>query len=296
MKTDVGIFLRGMLMGAADVVPGVSGGTVALITGIYQTLLSSISRIDLEALRLLMSGDWRAAWARINGRFLVVLGSGIAISIISLAQGILWALEHYPLPLWSFFFGLIAASAWWLLRQLNRISVFMMALLLCATLAAGSLVLWVPSSVEVQSWMFFGAGFVAICAMILPGVSGSLLLVLLGMYEPVLQALRQFDIGSVGLFCVGAGAGLMTFSRILNYLLTTHLSATLAVLTGFLWGSLVMVWPWRVDTEPFVLVSPDRFAQLSGSPMILECVISCAVGLILVFLVQSRWGHDSAGS
>jgi putative membrane protein len=276
VKTDLGIFLRGMLMGAADVVPGVSGGTMALITGIYHTLLSSISRIDLEALRLLVSGDWRAAWVRINGRFLVVLGSGIAISIVSLAQGILWALEHYPLPLWSFFFGLIAASAWWLLRQLNRISALMIALLLCAALAAGSLVLWVPSSVEVQS--------------------GSLLLVLLGMYEPVLQALRQFDIGSVGLFCVGAGAGLMTFSRILNYFLTTHLSATLAVLTGFLWGSLVMVWPWRVATESFVLVSPDRFAQLSGSPMILECLISCAVGLILVFLVQSRWGHDSAGS
>jgi putative membrane protein len=285
---DLGIFLRGILMGAADVVPGVSGGTMALITGIYHTLLRSISSIDLYAARCVLQGQWREAWRHVNGRFLCVLVAGIGVSIISLAQVILWTMAHYPLPLWSLFFGLIAASALVLQRQVGEYDLWTFVLLLIAAMFAGSFVFWVPADITVAPWMYFGAGFVAICAMILPGVSGSLLLLLIGMYQPVLVALRQFDVVSVGLFLLGAAAGITSFSRVLNYLLKHKRRSTVAVLTGFLWGSLVMVWPWRsADAVP---VSPFHYTL--AEPSIVLCVSCALVGVALVIVLQSRWGHE----
>ena len=285
---DVGVFFRGMLMGAADVVPGVSGGTMALITGIYHTLLRSISSVDVHAVRLVLGGRWSEAWQHINGRFLVVLVAGIGVSIISLAQVILWTMANYPLPLWSFFFGLIAASALVLQRQVGGYNLSSFVLSLVAALVAGSFVFWVPADVSAAPWMFFGAGFVAICAMILPGVSGSLLLLLIGMYQPVLTALKQFEWVSIVLFMLGAAAGITSFSRVLNYLLEHKRRATVAVLTGFLWGSLAMVWPWReVGGGP---VFPWNYP--AGEPSLLLCVCCAALGIGLVTLLQSRWGHE----
>lgn len=285
---DLGVFLRGVLMGAADVVPGVSGGTMALITGIYHTLLRSISAIDVHAAKLVIQGQWRDAWQHVNGRFLVVLVAGIGVSIVSLAQIILWTMAHYPLPLWSFFFGLIAASALVLQRQVGGYDFASFTLSLLAAAFAASFVFWVPAEVTAAPWMFFGAGFVAICAMILPGVSGSLLLLLIGMYQPVLSALKQFELGSIGLFILGAATGITSFSRVLNYLLEHKRRSTVAVLTGFLWGSLAMVWPWRESAgSP---ISPLSYT--AGNPSILLCVCCAALGIALVTVLQSRWGHE----
>ena len=285
---DLGVFLRGMLMGAADVVPGVSGGTMALITGIYHTLLRSISSIDIEAARLVLQGRWRDAWKHVNGRFLAVLIAGIGVSIVSLAQVILWTMANYPLPLWSFFFGLIAASALVLQKQVGGYDFPSFILSLLAAAFAAGFVFWVPANISAAPWMFFGAGFVAICAMILPGVSGSLLLLLIGMYQPVLGALKQFELVSVALFMLGAAAGITSFSRVLNYLLEHKRRPTIAVLTGFLWGSLAMVWPWRAtDGGP---VSPMNYA--TGEPSILLCLCCAVLGIALVTLLQSRWGHE----
>lgn len=286
--SDLGVFLRGMLMGAADVVPGVSGGTMALITGIYHTLLRSISSIDIHAARLVFRGQLREAWEHINGRFLAVLVAGIGVSIISLAQLILWTMAHHPLPLWSFFFGLIAASALVLQRQVGGYNLPSFVLSFLAAVFAASFIFWVPADVSAAPWMFFGAGFVAICAMILPGVSGSLLLLLIGMYQPVLGALKQLDLISIALFMLGAAAGITSFSRVLTYLLEHKRRATVAVLTGFLWGSLAMVWPWReAEGSP---VAPWNYS--AGEPSILLCLCCAALGIALVTLLQSRWGHE----
>lgn len=286
--SDLGVFLRGMLMGAADVVPGVSGGTMALITGIYHTLLRSISSIDIHAARLVFRGQLREAWEHINGRFLAVLVAGIGVSIISLAQLILWTMAHHPLPLWSFFFGLIAASALVLQRQVGGYNLPSFVLSFLAAVFAASFIFWVPADVSAAPWMFFGAGFVAICAMILPGVSGSLLLLLIGMYQPVLGALKQLDLISIALFMLGAAAGITSFSRVLTYLLEHKRRATVAVLTGFLWGSLAMVWPWReAEGGP---VAPWNYS--AGEPSILLCLCCAALGIALVTLLQSRWGHE----
>ena len=286
--SDLGVFLRGMLMGAADVVPGVSGGTMALITGIYHTLLRSISSIDIHAARLVLQGQLREAWEHINGRFLAVLVAGIGVSIISLAQLILWTMAHHPLPLWSFFFGLIAASALVLQRQVGGYNLSSFILSCLAAVVAASFVFWVPADVSAAPWRFFGAGFVAICAMILPGVSGSLLLLLIGMYQPVLGALKQLDLISIALFMLGAAAGITSFSRVLTYLLEHKRRSTVAVLTGFLWGSLAMVWPWReAEGGP---VSPWNYS--AGEPSILLCLCCAALGIALVTLLQSRWGHE----
>lgn len=286
--SDLGVFFRGMLMGAADVVPGVSGGTMALITGIYHTLLRSISSFDIRAAQLVLQGRWLDAWRHVNGRFLVVLVAGVGVSIISLAQGILWTMAHYPLPLWSFFFGLIAASALVLQRQVGGYDLGSFALSLLAAVFAASFVFWVPTDVNAAPWMFFGAGFVAICAMILPGVSGSLLLLLMGMYQPVLGALKQLEFSSIALFMLGAAAGITSFSRLLNYLLEHKRRSTVAVLTGFLWGSLVMVWPWRESSGG--PVSPLSYT--AGDASIMLCVCCAALGIALVTVLQSRWGHE----
>jgi len=293
MKHDLGILLRGALMGAADVVPGVSGGTMALITGIYPKLLSSIASFDLAALRMLVRGDVVGAWNHVNGRFLIFLVLGIGFSILSLAQGILWAMDAHPLPLWSFFWGLIAASAWTLQRQLGQLTWSKTMVLVLAAATGASFVLIAPRELDPALWMYFAAGFVAICAMILPGVSGSLLLLLMGMYQPVLLALKSFDLLVVVVFAAGAAGGLMSFSRLLRYLLSRHHDLTLAALTGFLWGSLTMVWPWRSEGDLPIPMFPSSFADAYGDPLLGWCLLAGLVGLILVVAIQARWGHGN---
>jgi putative membrane protein len=298
-----GVFLRGMLMGAADIVPGVSGGTMAFITGIYDTLLTSIRSVDLDCLRLLLKFDIRGAWDHVNGSFLLALLAGIAISILSLARLISWLLENHPIPLWAFFFGLILASALVLLRQVQGWNIARTLCLVAGLGIAATIALSPTVNMHFGIAGIFLSGFLAICAMILPGISGSFILVLLGMYGTVLSALKSLDLGFILVFAMGAAIGLLTFSRLLHFLLHRFHEATMALLTGFLFGSLLVVWPWKhvlvwiegshgqLKPAQQVPVMPLEFTVLTGeSSQLVLCLSLMVVGFALVWLIDARWG------
>ena len=299
-----GIFLRGLLMGAADIVPGVSGGTMAFITGIYDRLLSSIRSADLQALRLVARGAFRAAWAHVDGNFLFALLAGIAVSILSLARVLSWVLEHHPVPLWAFFFGLILASALVLMRQVSGWNAARMAALLTGVGVAASIALLPTVNMDFGPAGVFLCGFLAICAMILPGISGSFILVLLGMYGTVLTALKSLDLGFILIFALGAGAGLLCFSRLLHFLLHRFHEATMALLTGFLVGSLLVVWPWKrvlawVEGSNGQLKAAQQWPVMPGDFVVVTgqdaqiglCVALMVLGLALVWLIDAYWGR-----
>ena len=305
--TSFGVFLRGMLMGAADIVPGVSGGTMAFITGIYYTLLGSIRAVDLEFARLVLKLDIAGAWKHINGSFLLALLLGIATSILSLARVISWLLENHPVPLWAFFFGLILASALVLVAQVQQWNLARVASLFAGIAIA--LYIGLSSAVNLDIGLpgLFIAGFLAICAMILPGISGSFILVLLGMYGTVLAALKSFDLLYIVVFATGCALGLLCFSRLLHWLLARFHQATMAMLTGFLFGSLVVVWPWKrvlawversggeLKPAQQVPVGPAEFTVYSGQDaQVGLCVLLMLLGFGLVWFVHARWGSADA--
>jgi putative membrane protein len=303
--SSASIFLRGLLMGAADIVPGVSGGTVAFITGIYDQLLDSLRAVDLEFLARLSRLDIAGAWQHINGRFLLALLLGIATSIFSLAQLVSWVLEHHPVPLWAFFFGLILASALVLLREVDNWSVPKVLCLLSAGAVAVCIALSPVMSLEMGLAGVFLAGFLAVCAMILPGISGSFILVLLGMYSTTLVALKSLDLVFILVFVIGAGCGLLCFSRLLHWLLHRFHQGTMAVLTGFLFGSLLVVWPWKrvlewVEGSHGQLkpaqqfpVSPLDYQIYTGQdPQLWFCLSLMIAGFAVVWLIHASWRHD----
>jgi putative membrane protein len=295
IQAALGIFLRGMLMGAADIVPGVSGGTMAFITGIYDRLLGAIAAVDMQFLRLLLRARIGMAWHHVDGAFLALLLAGILVSVFTLARVITLLLETQPLLLWSFFFGLILGSALLLLRRVTRWSVPQFIGLLSGTLFAAVVGLLPTLTTQAALTDYFLAGFVAICAMILPGISGSFILVLIGMYPAVLAAVHQLQLLPLAVFAAGAAAGLLTFSRLLHRLLRDFHAATLATLTGFLLGSLLVVWPWKLprSADPDALsapVSPSLYAVQAGDAQLLACLLLGACGLAAVWLLENRWG------
>lgn len=244
MNNKVLLFFKGMAMGAADVVPGVSGGTVAFITGIYDELLAALSRIP-EAALLLLRGQIKAAWQLANANFLLILFSGILLSILSLARLITWLLETQPIALWSFFFGLILVSCYLVGRDIQR---WQLSRWLAFAVGAG-FAWWITVAAPV-AWghdpiSLFFAGSIAICAMILPGISGSFILVLMGLYPTVILAVKQLDLSILVVFAAGCLFGLLAFARLLAAALQRFRDLTLALLTGIMFGSLNKVWPWK---------------------------------------------------
>mgnify|MGYP006432822065 CR=1 FL=1 len=240
-----GITLRGVCMGAADVVPGVSGGTMALITGIYEELIQSIRSFDGQALRLLTKRDWQGLLNHIRWPFLVALLVGILGTIASLSKGITWLLVNEPVLLWAFFFGLVLASVY---TVGARIPTWGMGKIVFALLAAGGayvLVGLVPVETPQSPLYVFLSAIIAICAMILPGISGSFILVLLGQYHHILQAVNDRDILTIAIFGCGAAVGLMSFARVLGWVFKKYHDLTLALLTGLMLGSLRKIWPWK---------------------------------------------------
>ena len=301
--TPGGIFVRGMLMGAADVVPGVSGGTMAFITGIYDRLLAAIRAFDLTALQLLFKRDLRALWQHVDGSFLLALVAGIVTSVVSLARLLSWLLEHHPVPLWAFFFGLILASALILLRQVPGWSAPRLLALLGGVAIALTIGLSPVLNLDVGLGVVFVAGFIAICAMILPGISGSFILVLLGMYGTVLSALKGFDLIFLLVLASGAACGLLVFSRLLHWLLQRFHGATLATLTGFLFGSLVVVWPWKQvldwtvsssgeprPAQQVPVLPVDYLVATGNDPRVALCLLVMFLGFVCVWFVDWRWG------
>ncbi len=232
-------------MGAADVVPGVSGGTIAFISGIYEELIDSISKVNLATLKLWKKEGFSSMWKELNGNFLVSLVIGIGISIITLAKLIRHLLDTQPILIWSFFFGLVLASIIYVGRQITRWNVGAIILMITGVLTAYFITTLTPQTTNVSYPYVFFSGALAICAMILPGISGSFILLLLGMYKPVLDAIHDKNIGLLATLMFGAVAGLLSFSRLLKWLFDHYENLTLAVLTGFIIGSLNKIWPWK---------------------------------------------------
>lgn len=298
-KACVFVTVRGMAMGAADVVPGVSGGTIALLTGIYDELIYSLKKCGPEALFTLFKQGPKAFWSEINGNFLLSLFAGILISIKTFAAAIAWCLEHSPLLVWGFFTGLILASVVVLWRQQThwRAREWGLCLLGMAFVVLISTVR--PAHLPGNHWIMFAGGFIAIIAMILPGISGSFILLLLGLYTSVLAAVNENDLAALGSFALGAACGLMTFSRFLSWLLANFHRPTLAVLIGFLAGSLYVTWPWKVTLETAIdhhgeaipllqkNVWPMDFTSLSGLDSQFYLVLGMGfLGIVLVFFTD----------
>jgi len=240
------IYMSGVMMGAADVIPGVSGGTIAFILGVYDRLIAALSGVNKQSLTMLIKGDIKALWRHFDGAFLLPLGAGIATSIVGIAGLITHLLATYPEYVWSFFFGLILASAYFLIGHIERFSFRHFLTLVLGIVIGASLSLVVPIQVSTTYSMVFFSGFIAICAMILPGISGSFLLLMMGMYGFILGAVKDFNFAVIGVFAVGALAGLLSFSKVLQYLLEHAKSLTLSALIGIMVGALVKVWPWKV--------------------------------------------------
>lgn len=285
LRRQLLLFAKGMAMGAADVVPGVSGGTVAFISGIYEELIDSLKALEPTSLRVLVREGPRAFWRRVNGTFLVVLFAGILTSVLSLAQLVSRLLEAYPLLLWSFFFGLILASVIHVARRQRVWGVVQLACLAAGILGALAAGLSPAAAMSVTPVTIFLAGMLAICAMILPGISGAFILLLLGMYGVIIEALAAVDLAVLALFGAGAVVGLTGFSHLLSWLLHHYRAATLALLIGFLAGSLALVWPWK--TSPAEgggprLLTPNGYGELYGDPLTALCIGLMLAGLVTV--------------
>ncbi len=239
------ISLKGVAMGAADAVPGVSGGTIAFISGIYEELITTISGVNLSLLTTLRKSGFSAFWKQLNGNFLVALLTGILISFVSFMRLAKYLIEQHPVLIWSFFFGLIVASIFFVGKQIKTWNLGTIVALILGTLAA-YYITTLPLMANNDSALFlFFAGAIAICAMILPGISGSFILVILGAYKTLSDALHDFDFKRIAIFAIGALIGLLSFSRVLKWLFNHYKNTTLAVLTGFIFGSLNKIWPWK---------------------------------------------------
>jgi len=283
------LFAKGMAMGAADVVPGVSGGTIAFISGIYDELLDAIKGINLTALRVLFSAGPARFWRQINGTFLLVLGAGILASVLSLAKLVSHLLATQPLLIWSFFFGLVLASVIYMVRDQRHWRTPQLLALALGAAVALAIAFAPPLAVAATPVAVFGAGMLAICAMILPGISGSFILLLIGMYPVIINAVSELDLAVLALFGAGAAVGLAAFSRVLSWLLHRFRATTLALLIGFLLGSLPVVWPWQTAAlaagpQPGVrqLMLPGQYQELLGNPQLLPSLALMAVGLAVV--------------
>lgn len=265
LKDWSGLAAKGFAMGAADLVPGVSGGTVAFITGIYDELLSTISGLGIDTLKDLYKEGFKLVWIKYNLSFLAVLGMGLISAVIALSGSIHWLQAEYPTELRAFFFGLVLASAPLLSREVKHKTIRKYSMILLGVLIAVTITS-LPPAVQSDSPLFLTiSGAIAICAMLLPGISGSFILLILGAYTPVITALSNFDILRIGAFAVGALIGLLTFSRILSRILKKHHCTAIALLTGFLLGSLHVLWPWKKQIEMLYTHSDGREEWLLGN-------------------------------
>ena len=278
MRKYLSLFLKGMAMGAADVVPGVSGGTIAFITNIYEELISNLSRMDAGALKLLFKGKFRLLWSHIGGTFLAILFAGIITSVFTLASVLHYGLEHYSTSIWSFFFGLVFASIFVVGRNIKHWGYLQIVSLMSGTAIA----YWVTTLPAVggteHPLYLILCGALAVCAMILPGISGSFILLLLGAYETVLSAVSDRNLLIIAYVGVGAVAGLISFTKLLKWIFENYYSVAIALLTGFLLGSLNKLWPWQ-EKDSVTLVTEN---MPPGSDWTLAIALAMA-GAVVVF-------------
>lgn len=295
LKEYIIIGLKGIAMGAADVVPGVSGGTIAFISGIYEELLESINAFNFSLIQELKQNGFKSVWNKINGNFLFSLLSGIFISILSLAKLITWLIDNHPIMVWSFFFGLVLASILFVGKQITSWNLKIILSLVLGAIVAYIITVLKPMVSESSSYLFyFFAGALAICAMILPGISGAFILVLLGAYKTILEAIHERNILLLSAVGVGAVVGLLSFSRVLKWLFNHYKNITLAILTGFLIGSLNKIWPWKNVLESrfingkLIVVDEQSIwpTQYSGDNQILHAVFLAFIGFLIILILE----------
>jgi len=251
LKQYILISLKGIAMGAADAVPGVSGGTIAFISGIYEELITTIGNVNFSLVTTLRKQGFMAFWKQLNGGFLLALLSGIILSFVSFMRLAKYLLEHHPILIWSFFFGLIIASIIYVGKQIKRWNPLATVALLAGAAIAYFITTLASMGSNDSSFFLFFAGAIAICAMILPGISGSFILVILGAYKTLSDAIHDLDVKKLLLFVAGAVVGLLSFSKLLKWLFKHHENTTLALLTGFIIGSLNKIWPWKETLSVF---------------------------------------------
>jgi len=286
------IGLKGMGMGAADVVPGVSGGTIAFISGIYEELLTSISNVNFGLLKTLKKEGFKVAWKQLNGAFLASLFLGIFISIVSLAKTIKYLLENEPILLWSFFFGLVVASIIYIGKQVENWN-YKFLFLAMFGVAFGYIITIASSTTltEINYLFLVFAGAIASCAMILPGISGSYILLLMGVYPIVMTAITQRDLTIISAIGIGVILGLLLFSRLLKWLFKKYKNQMLVLLTGLMLGSLNKVWPWKTtistylnshgETKPLLEQSISPFS-FNGDPQLIMSIVLAIIGFLLI--------------
>jgi putative membrane protein len=298
------LLIKGIAMGAADVVPGVSGGTIAFITGIYEELLSTIANINIGLLKTLKKEGVVSFWKAINGSFLMPLFAGIALSILSLAHAVTYAIDNYPLLVWGFFFGLIIAS---IIIIGKSISHWRLSAIVSLIIGAG-IAFWItllnPGQGSTQLWYIFLSGLLAICAMILPGISGAFILLLMGSYHLVLGAIKNFELITLVTFAAGCVTGLLSISKLLAWAFKNFNNLIISLLTGFLIGSLNKVWPWkqtistRINSHgaevPFIQsnVSPFNYQNLIGENQLIAVIGMALFGILLVLGLEyfgTKW-------
>jgi putative membrane protein len=304
LKQYLSVTLRGIAMGAADVVPGVSGGTIAFVTGIYEELIDSIKSINLESGKVLLKEGIPAFWQKINGNFLISLFAGIAISVLSLAKAITWMLDNQPIMIWSFFFGLILSSSYFVAKKITKVDAVVSVMFIVGAAIAFYITVAAPSQTPDTLLFVFFSGFIAICAMILPGISGSFILLLLGKYYFIMDSIKGFKISVILVFILGCLLGITSFSRVISWLFHKFHNATIALLTGFMVGSLNKVWPWKEVLEfrinshgknvPFLEKSilPSQYAELSGDPRLVTAIIALLVGAGVIILFET-WANKT---
>lgn len=293
MKAYLILVLKGIGMGAANVIPGVSGGTVALITGIFERLVDSIRSFDTVAVRMLLRGEFRAFATHTSLYFLIAVFAGVAIAILALARILEPLFDDYPVYVWAFFFGLILASVYFVGRTVGRWTLTVAVCFLCGTGGAVAVSLVSDMAAENDAyWYVFLCGIVAICSMILPGLSGSYVLLLMGNYElVVIDAVNDFDLGVLIPMVLGAIAGVVAFSRLLAWVLQRYRDQTISLLTGFIFGSLSLLWPWKDEIREILsdgtekVVGYDQYLPGFGWEL-LGAVALMVAGILVIWAFE----------
>jgi len=296
MKSNLVLYLKGLAMGAADIVPGVSGGTIALITGIYEELISSIKNINTQLMKTLFKKGIRQFWKDLNGTFLIILVTGIFTSVILLSRVIVFLLENHEYKIWGFFFGLIIASAFVILKDIKTLNLKNIIIVLFGFAIAAGVVLSNTTTLPNTDLYIFLSGSIAITAMILPGISGSFILLLLSKYEFIINAIKDFDLRIILVFGFGCIFGLLIFSRLLHFLFQNYKDNLLCILSGFLIGSLIKIWPFRKVLETRtnsegineVVVSQPVLPSPQDLESLLIFTIFSICGYLLITIIQKK--------
>lgn len=297
------IYLKGMAMGAADIVPGVSGGSIALITGIYSELLESINSFNSQNIKLILQLKIAEFYKTVNGNFLLSLFLGILTSVFTMSKLITFLMREHPIPLWSFFCGLILISSFLILKDIKHWNISIGIALIVGTVIAYFVTELPPTTSPDALWFTFVSGAIAISAMILPGISGSFILLILGEYEQILEAVTEKDILTLAVFASGCIVGILSFSRVVSWLLKKFHAITITLLAGFMLGSMNELWPWKLvlsyrtassgDQKPFLTenISPTAFLEQTGvEPQLMLAAIAFLAGIGLVFGIE-RLAH-----